>query len=82
MLKFLDEYETQATYMVALPAITGMICVTCPYYYYVIYNHFFFKACLYGDIGSDDFVNALQQAKYLDILVDFTKEDWLRLLKQ
>ncbi|KAG2212301.1 hypothetical protein INT47_001660 [Mucor saturninus] len=60
-LKFLDEYETQATYMVALPAIT---------------------ACLYGDIGSDDFVNALQQAKYLDVLVDFTKEDWLHLLKQ
>ncbi|GAA5808872.1 hypothetical protein MFLAVUS_002271 [Mucor flavus] len=59
--KFLDEYETRATYMVALPAIT---------------------ACLYGDLGSDDFVNALQQAKYLDVLVDFTKEDWLQLLKQ
>lgn len=60
-LKFLDEYETRATYMVALPAIT---------------------ACLYGDIGSDDFVNALQQAKYLDVLLDFTKDDWLLLLKQ
>ncbi|KAG2207105.1 hypothetical protein INT46_004081 [Mucor plumbeus] len=60
-LKFLDEYETRATYMVALPAIT---------------------ACLYGDLGSDDFVNALQQAKYLDVLVDFTKQDWLHLLKR
>lgn len=42
----------------------------------------FLAACLYGDLGSDDFVNALQQAKYLDVLVDFTKEDWLQLLKQ
>ncbi|EPB86108.1 hypothetical protein HMPREF1544_07096 [Mucor circinelloides 1006PhL] len=60
-LKFLDEYETRATYMVALPAIT---------------------ACLYGDLGSDDFVDALQQAKYLDVLVDFTMQDWLHLLKK
>lgn len=80
VLKFLDEYETQATYMVALPAITGMICVTC--LYCVIFNNIILLACLYGDIGSDDFVNALQQAKYLDVLVDFTKEDWLHLLKQ
>lgn len=39
-------------------------------------------ACLYGDLGSDDFVDALQQAKYLDVLVDFTKQDWLHLLKK
>ncbi|KAI9478470.1 MAG: Metalloenzyme, LuxS/M16 peptidase-like protein [Benjaminiella poitrasii] len=60
-LKILDEYETRATYMIALPAIT---------------------ASLYGNFGSNDFINALQQAKYLDTLANFTKDDWLHLLRQ
>ncbi|KAI8067714.1 Metalloenzyme, LuxS/M16 peptidase-like protein [Gilbertella persicaria] len=60
-LKFLDDYETCPTFMVALPAIT---------------------ASLYGDVANDDFINALQQAKYFDILIHFTKQDWLVFLKQ
>jgi hypothetical protein len=40
------------------------------------------EACLYGDLGSDDFVNALQQAKYLDILENLSKDDWLHMLKK
>ncbi|KAI8366274.1 Metalloenzyme, LuxS/M16 peptidase-like protein [Choanephora cucurbitarum] len=60
-LKFLDEYETCATYTVALPAIT---------------------ACLYGDLTSNDFADALQQAKYLDTIEKFSRTDWLRLLKE
>lgn len=73
--------------MVALPAITGKKYVIAFPSFSLCSSFFFFLltlyiACLYGDLGSDDFVNALQQAKYLDALLDFTKEDWLQLLKQ
>jgi hypothetical protein len=68
--------------MVALPAITGKFFCYCVPILRDIHYSFFGVACLYGDLGSDDFVNALQQAKYLDILLDFTKDDWLHLLRQ
>jgi hypothetical protein len=68
--------------MVALPAITGTTICLYNFVIITIFTVFYITACLYGDLGSDDFVNALQQAKYLDVLVDFKKDDWLHLLKQ
>ncbi|KAI8993250.1 Metalloenzyme, LuxS/M16 peptidase-like protein [Pilobolus umbonatus] len=41
-----------------------------------------FNTSLYGEIGNDDFIDALQQAKYLRKLANFSRKEWLALLKR